>query len=275
MRRLLVILAIAGAVSTGSSVNVLVAARIGDCEPSLNSGAIECEGIGIVQIDVPDRDVGPASAPAQTIPHEPYTVIGNDPGTNEPCRGVAYRPEGSALDPVAMAGRFARSAAVEALAADLPDCPAAESSAADVSTPQGYAVQYWNQIPLPNPDPYIAPGRAITGMYAYLETRGSTTHTFTEPDTPFGTLTIVANGAYYVDWGDGTETGPHPYEGEPWPDGRIRHEYLRVGSYDVVVTERWTATWSFGSESGTLDELRTVGRIEDFPVEQIQAVRLR
>jgi hypothetical protein len=43
----------------------------------------------------------------------------------------------------------------------------------------------------------------------------------------------------------------------------------------VVVTERWTATWSFGSESGRLDELRTVGRIDDFPVQQIQAVVLR
>ena len=137
------------------------------------------------------------------------------------------------------------------------------------------AVRYWQDVPLPAPAPHIAPGRAITGMFAYLETRGSTTHTYTEPNTPFGPLQIVAQGAYYVDWGDGTSTGPHPDEGGPWPDGRITHEYLRVGAYDVVVTERWTATWSFGAESGSLDELRTVGRIDDFPVEQIQAVVLR
>ncbi len=62
-------------------------------------------------------------------------------------------------------------------------------------------------------------------------------------------------------------TGGH-YEG-------VTHEYLNVGAYDVIVTERWTATWSFGAESGTLDELRTVGRIDDFPVQQIQAVVLR
>ncbi len=112
-------------------------------------------------------------------------------------------------------------------------------------------------------------------MYAYLETRGTTTHTFTEPDTPFGPLTIVAKGKYYVDWGDGTRTGPHSAEGEPWPDGKIKHEYIHIGFYDVVVTERWTATWSFGDQSGVLDELRTVGRIDDFPVQQIQAVVLR
>jgi hypothetical protein len=137
------------------------------------------------------------------------------------------------------------------------------------------AIRYWRSIPLPKPEPHIAPGRAITGLLAYLETRGSTTYTYTEPDTPFGPLTIVATGKYYVDWGDGTRTGPHSREGGPWPDGRITHEYINIGDYDVVVTERWTATWSFGAESGVLDELRTVGRIEDFPVQQIQAVVIR
>ncbi len=112
-------------------------------------------------------------------------------------------------------------------------------------------------------------------MYAYIETRGTTTHTFDEPETPFGPLTIVATGRYYVDWGDGTKTGPHSAEGGPWPDGKIKHEYIHIGFYDVVVTERWTAKWSFGDQSGTLDELRTVGRIDDFPVQQIQAVVLR
>ena len=136
-------------------------------------------------------------------------------------------------------------------------------------------MHYWQDVPLPGPEPYIAPGRAITGMFAYLETRGTTTHTFTEPNTPFGPLTVVATGRYYVDWGDGTRTGPHSAEGGPWPDGKIKHEYIHIGDYDVVVTERWTATWSFGDQSGTLDELRTVGRIDDFPVQQIQAVVLR
>ena len=137
------------------------------------------------------------------------------------------------------------------------------------------ADEFWRDMPLPTPDPYIAPGKAITGMYAYLETRGTTSYTFTEDDTPFGPLKIVATGAYYVDWGDGYRTGPYEYEGKPWRDGRIKHEYIWVGRYDVVVTERWTATWDFARETGTLTELRTAGRIDDFPVEQIQAVIYR
>ena len=137
------------------------------------------------------------------------------------------------------------------------------------------AVRFWQDVPLPEPAPQIQPGRAITGKFAYLETRSTTTHTFTQNDTPFGALQIVATGKYYVDWGDGTMTGPHPDEGAPWPNGHITHEYLRVGNYDVVVTERWTAMWHFGAESGTLTELRTTGRIDDFPVEQIQVVRYR
>jgi hypothetical protein len=161
---------------------------------------------------------------------------------------------------------------------NLLDDPEVDSNSPDpnfAESAHSVAVRYWKEVLLPEPSPYIAPGRAITGMYAYLETRGTTTHTFTEPNTPFGPLTIVATGRYFVDWGDGTHTGPHSSEGGPWPDGEIKHEYLNVGTYDVVVIERWTATWSFGTEAGTLEELRTVGHIEDFPVQQIQAVVLR
>jgi len=38
------------------------------------------------------------------------------------------------------------------------------------------------------------------------------------------------------------------------------------------VTEKWSATWRLGGKSGTLRTLQTTGRIDNFPVEQIQAV---
>ena len=85
----------------------------------------------------------------------------------------------------------------------------------------------------------------------------------------------MAKGSYTVDWGDGTQSGPHSFEGKPWPEGQITHDYLNVGSYDIVVTERWTATWRLGGESGSLRTLQTTGRIDDFPVEQLQAVITR
>jgi hypothetical protein len=133
------------------------------------------------------------------------------------------------------------------------------------------AIRYWEEIPLPTPRPYIAPGWAITGKLAYLETNGELRHTYTN-NTPFGPLEIVATGAYYVDWGDGESSGPHSYEGKPWPDGEITHEYIWAGTYNIVVTERWTATWSLGGQSGVLRELRTTGEIDNFPARQIQAV---
>jgi len=134
------------------------------------------------------------------------------------------------------------------------------------------AARYWEgPVILPKPQPSIAPGRAITGKTAYLETNGETTHTY-RTETGFGPLNIVATGSYTVQWGDSTTSGPFSFEGRPWPSGEITHQYLDVGKYNILVIERWTATWSLDGESGVLRELRSTGRIDSFPVEQLQAV---
>ena len=137
-----------------------------------------------------------------------------------------------------------------------------------------FARRYWEEVVLPQPRPEIDPGRAITGKLAYLETNGQTRTIYTN-STIFGPLEIIATGTYMVDWGDGETSGPHTLEGKPWPDGHITHEYEHVGSYDIVVTEKWTATWRLGGESGVLRELETEGQINDFPVQQLQAVIVR
>ncbi|MGI9032429.1 MAG: hypothetical protein ACR2HY_01825 [Acidimicrobiales bacterium] len=152
-----------------------------------------------------------------------------------------------------------------------PMCPAAPGDPKAADDPRPYAVQGWEEAKLPAPQPYIGPGWAITGKLAYLETKGQRRLTFTK-DTPVGPLRIDAVGRYYVDWGDGEKTGPHSTEGGPWPDGEINHMYINVGRYNVVVTERWNAQWSIGASSGTLAGQQTVGRIDNFRVEQIQAV---
>ena len=139
------------------------------------------------------------------------------------------------------------------------------------SAQAGWAERFWQEVPLPAPAPRIAPGWAITGLPAYLETNGATTHRYLR-DTPFGPMEITAAGSYEVDWGDGTTTGPHAYEGRPWPEGRISHVYTWVGRYDVVVTERWSARWRIGTQTGTLSQLTTTGRIAAFRVDEVQAV---
>ncbi len=156
------------------------------------------------------------------------------------------------------------------LFSDYPRCPA-EPGEEEVIDPRVIAMQGWEEVQLPKPQPYIAPGWAITGKYAYLETRGQLRHVFTK-GTPIGPLEITSTGRYFVDWGDGEKTGPYSTEGGPWPDGTITHTYIHVGHYDVVVTEEWTATWRLGPASGNLSGQRTVGRIDDFRVEQIQVV---
>ena len=174
-------------------------------------------------------------------------------------------PEGTSLTPGTDFGNISGS-----LLVDTPRCPPEPGEEA-VIDPRVLAMEGWEEVVLPKPQPYIAPGWAITGKYAYLETRGQLRHEFTK-GTPIGPLQITATGRYYVDWGDGERTGPHSAEGGPWPDGEITHTYIDVGHYDVLVTEEWTAKWSLGPASGSLSGQRTVGRIDDFRVEQLQVV---
>ncbi len=154
------------------------------------------------------------------------------------------------------------------MSADYPLCP---SNGAEAVDPVVIAIRAWQHIPLPKPRPHIAPGWAITGKPAYLETQGELRHTYTT-DTPLGPLTLEARGRYYVDWGDGTRDGPYTVEGRPWPDGEITHRYIHVGRYDVVVTEEWTADWRVAGFGGQLGGMQTEGRIPDLRVEQIQVV---
>lgn len=247
------------------------------CDVSLTgSDGYGCEGNHLVEVPS-DRNVALDSRPSSgssepsNIHYSPYWhIVVSEAPDGGPCREVAYR---QALDGLVAPSPYNFES--DPTAGWYPLCPEQPGDPSQPETPVSYAIRFWQGARLPAPVPHIAPGRAITGKYAYLETRGTTTHTLTQDDTPFGPLRVEAVGTYEVDWGDGTKTGPHAAEGGPWPAGKIFHEYLNVGSYDVVVTERWTATWTFGSQSGALTALRTTGRIDDFPVEQLQAIRYR
>jgi len=157
------------------------------------------------------------------------------------------------------------------LVSGMPACAAPPSA-------QELAVGFVTTIPLPKPAPYIAPGYAITGLRAYLETRASESETFAQ-QTPLGPLQVrTTRTSYEVDWGDrsGQDRGPHAYSGLPWPEGRITHVYTDMGRYDVTVTEYWAASWTLGGESGQINGLRSApANIASFVVTQLQAVRNR
>jgi len=221
-----------------------------------------------------------AGTAGTTKKYVPYNRLITGPD-GQPCATTGYVEEGVAppderllVDPNPLESNVPVTGNYNNILQDYPPCPEQPrrpGQPAPVETRAMVAARYWERVPLPKPQPSIAPGRAITGKLSFLETRGEVAQTYTN-DTAFGRLEIVATGSYTVDWGDGEDSGPHGFEGKAWPDGRITHDYLNVGSYDIVVTERWTATWRLGDESGNLRALQTTGRIDDFPVQQIQAV---
>jgi hypothetical protein len=210
----------------------------------------------------------------------PYNRLGTGPD-GQPCATTGYVEENTTpADERLLIDPNPRETNIPTYGSDLrilenyPPCPlqpVAPNQPAPVETRSMAAARVWEQVPLPKPGPRIAPGRAITGKLAYLETQGVTSYPYSTVTT-FGPLTISATGTYTIDWGDGTKSGPHSFEGAPWPEGKITHQYTKVGTYNVVVTEKWTANWSLDGESGTLRTLQTSGRIDNFPVEQIQAV---
>ena len=150
-------------------------------------------------------------------------------------------------------------------------CPGVERPVRSPAVVARSVVEEFTPTP---PRPHIAPGYAITGKPAYLETNGNLAPATDTRTTELGDIEVTFRGTYTVDWGDGTPVETHTAEGKPWPDGTIRHTYTHTGHYDVVVTANWTATWRIGTTTGEItDGLTTTQTIEDFEVRQLQAVR--
>lgn len=154
--------------------------------------------------------------------------------------------------------------------AGLPGCPG--------QSPQQVAFDFVRRVEPLGPQPHIAPGYAITGKLAFLETRALTVDRRPTLPTPLGPLSVTLRAtSFSVDWGDGSgaDTGPFEAPGRPWPHGKATHVYTVQGHYDVEVVQHWDAGWQLGSASGTIPGLTSVGRIPAFEARQLQAVRNR
>lgn len=157
---------------------------------------------------------------------------------------------------------------------NLPPCPATPIAPSPID-PQLLAQSFWRTIPLPIPRPTVPPGYAITGMPAYLVTNSTTAPAPYVFPTPLGQLRIDGYGEYLVDWGDPRSpgwTGPFPFEGQAWPNGKINHTYDDVGTVNIVVREVWNARWVLGGASGRLGGLATSATIPNYRIHQEEAV---
>ena len=251
--------AIAGCSSTGVLASQVLPQV---CGPTFSSDGLSCGGA--YDSSQPGTAGATGGSGGSRIPDDwvPYDRLETD-SDGKACMTTGYRRPGlvAAEDVNQYDGGTRDPFTV------YPRCPAN----GEETDPAVVAAHHWEERLLPVPEPKIAPGWAITGKLAFLETNGQTTYSYTN-QTPLGLLEIRATGRYYVEWGDDESSGPHRSEGKPWPSGTITHDYIWAGTYDVVVTERWTATWSLGGRTGVLRELRTTGRIDDFPVRELQAV---
>lgn len=141
----------------------------------------------------------------------------------------------------------------------------------------------WEEIiDLPVPTPEIKPGKAVTGLAAYLETDFDDNVVTVPVTNPFGpAIVVTATAEFHVDWGDGSPIQVTRRVGVPYSerDGEreITHVYPRSGDMQVAVETHWRGTWQI--EGGPVEEFTTV-RVEavppiDVPVEELQAVRSR
>lgn len=165
------------------------------------------------------------------------------------------------------------------LADRYPLCPDSDPIPS-APAPNVLADGFWqDQVPLPRPEPTVQPDNGITGIPVYLQIGGPQQGSWRFET--FGIeIVIDATSTYDIDWGDGTVQTGVTSQGGPYPDGDIVHGYRDKGTYDIVVTQRWTATWTArgnGVDSGgaIADVLQTVGIVDDFVVSEVQAVRER
>jgi hypothetical protein len=157
----------------------------------------------------------------------------------------------------------------QTIVAGLPGCPST------VVSPEQVAYSFVREVGAPDPRPAIAPGHAITGKKAFLETPGSVATTV-ERSTLLGPLVLEFRPTTFtVDWGDGSGVDTFTAPGRPYPSGTATHVYTHTGRYDVVVRQRWDVAWSLAGAGGTLGVTGAPSRIDAFEARELEAVRDR
>lgn len=168
----------------------------------------------------------------------------------------------------------------------VPGCPAGppapgRPAAPPPPTPGQAAAAAWWETTLPDPTMATSPPNgAVTGLDLYLSIGGAQKLMFDVASLGYN-VHLEVHSTYDIDWGDPAPddstlgrkvTRGHRTQGGLYPNGDLRHQYIKRGSATINVTQRWTADWAAGGEVGTLsDVLYTQGTVT-LPVQEIQAV---
>jgi hypothetical protein len=162
----------------------------------------------------------------------------------------------------------------------IPSCSGAAGRPAPTPLDAAYQAWYW-QTTLPDPTLATSPlDGAITGLDLYLSIGGPQTMTIDVTALGYD-VHLDISSVYDVRWGDprpdGTPTGAavtrdHPTQGGPYPHGDLRHQYIERGRATIEVTQKWTARWSAGGQSGTIADRLSTSASRTIPVQEIQAV---
>lgn len=202
---------------------------------------------------------------SQTIPvYDVYMpqVIDGAPGySNEPCLTMVLSSQTTSYNE-AMQLQVSATQTWNSLDPLYPSCnPVSGTTSQSVNAnPSSIISTYWQNTvrnQLPTPQFKVPPGYALTGLRAYLTSSCLLSKSFSD-NTPLGNATITASGQLWVRWNsDKGWSGPYDTCGRPWPNGTIHHVYEASGTAAISVRETWTAAWSLGENSGTLQGLYT------------------
>ncbi|MEX2550861.1 MAG: hypothetical protein WD638_11580 [Nitriliruptoraceae bacterium] len=135
---------------------------------------------------------------------------------------------------------------------------------------------------LPRPEPWIAPGFALTGLDAYLDTGPGHDLRYDQTEIvevgPFTyTVEVAARGTTSVDWGDGSDAVTYEVPGRPYPSGAIHHVYRDAGPVDVTVIDRWVIDFRVVDPVTIVDTVTAVlapTSIEELQVRGYRSVRV-
>lgn len=191
--------------------------------------------------------------------------VGAEPGYEVGCWGIRAVPEGEG-------GTF-QEAVAQQTAQGENGVLWGNCRIEDTVDPAVLAAALWQTtVRPPPPTPLrVQPGKAVTGLRAYLEIGGDVPAAQTIA-TPIGPAGFTMTPRYVVTWGDGGSVGTES-QGVPWPGGpgEVTHVYQDAGGVTVTVQAFWHSTWSLAGQGGDLPELAvpTEGSLE-LPVERYQ-----